>query len=426
MKKDLLEQIKALSNSKLGHLSALETFAHCLRSVYGKCSFVSFEPVPGGDAYQVRLVFSDHHQAQAHVDNLVDQSIAIRGEQLDLITHGQQATITEVSPELQSSFQALDLPVQSMMAIPLYLDGEIKRWVLILGEETQQFAPVDLEEATLLANLAATYMVRIDETQALSKANEWIEKELNDIGRLQNMLLPQQDINIPGADIASFFAACDRAGGDYYDIVNLSELTPPITSQGKYDAWGVIVADASGHGAAAAVEVAMFDAILRTYPGTGEQGAANVFNYANRHFFTRTSRGSFITAIVMGYRPDEGCLFYANAGHPPAIVVSPQNKLEYLNQDVGIPLGVDPDWQWQNAEHQIEPGSVIIAFTDGILEALSPAQQQYGQQRLEDVVIQCTGTAKDYCDVIVSSVKAHQADQPQMDDQAVVVVKIEE
>ena len=214
MKKDLLEQIKALSNSKLGHLSALETFAHCLRSVYGKCSFVSFEPVPGGDAYKVRLVFSDHQQAQPHVDNLVDQSLAIRGEQLDLITDGQQATITKVSPELQSSFQALNLPVQSMMAIPLYLDGEIKRWVLILGEETQQFAPVDLEEATLLANLAATYMVRIDETQALAKANEWIEKELNDIGRLQNMLLPQQDISIPGADIASFFAACDRAGGD--------------------------------------------------------------------------------------------------------------------------------------------------------------------------------------------------------------------
>jgi len=426
MESNLLEQIKALSNSKLGHFTALETFARCLRSVYGKCSFVSFEQAQDSDSYLVRLVFSDRHQGLPHLDDFVGQAMSISGQQLDTITSNKQAVIAEVNPELQSVFQELDLPVQSMMAIPLYLDGEIKRWVLILGEEAKQFAQVELEQAILLANLAGTYMVRIDETQELAAANAWIEKELNDIGRLQNMLLPQQDIMIPGADIATFFSACDRAGGDYYDIVNLSSLTPPIESLGKYDAWGMIVADASGHGAAAAVEVAMFDAILRTYSGTGEQGAANVFNYANRHFFTRTSRGSFITATVVGYRPDVGSLFYANAGHPPAIIVTPEKKLEYLNKNTGIPLGVDPDWQWQNSEHKVAPGSIVIAYTDGILEALSPEKEQYGLSRLEEVVVQCKGSAGDYLDAIVNSVKTHQDDQPQMDDQAIVVVKIEE
>lgn len=426
MKNELLEQIKVLSNSKLGHMMALETFAHCLRSVYGKCSFISFELERNTGKCLIRLIFSDRQQGHSHLDNFVGQAIQIQGKQLGTITHNKQAFIGEIDPILQSSFVELGLPVQSMMALPLYLDGEIKRWVLILGEKKKQFADVELGQAVLLANLASTYMERIDKTHALAKANEWIEKELSDIGRIQKLLLPQQNIEIPGADIATFFASCAKAGGDYYDIINLSQLTPPIESHGKYDAWGTIIADASGHGAAAAVEVSMFDAILRTYPETGEKGAANVFNYANKHLFTRTSRGSFITATIIGYRPEPGCLFYANAGHPPTIIVTPENELDYLDENTGIPLGVDPDWQWQNSEKRVEPGSVIISYTDGILEALSPEKEQFGMQRLKDVIIRCRGSAQTYLGAIVGAVKAHQADHAQIDDQAVVVVKIDE
>jgi sigma-B regulation protein RsbU (phosphoserine phosphatase) len=311
-----------------------------------------------------------------------------------------------------------------MMAIPLYLDGEIKRWVLILGEEENQFANVDLEQAILLANLAGTYMARIDETQALARANAWIEKELDDIGRIQNLLLPQEDINIRGAESAAFYSACEKAGGDYYDIANLSEINQTAKPDDLYDAWGVIVADASGHGAAAAVEISMLDAILRTYQGEGEEGAASVFNYANRHFFTRMSRGSFITASIVGYDPHAGCIFYANAGHPPAMVITPENQLEYLDDDAGIPLGVDTNAEWQTAEKPMSPGSVIISLTDGILEALSPQNEQFGLKRLEKVVLDCSGTAQDYIDCIVKALTAHQSGRAQTDDQTVVVIKI--
>lgn len=426
MKNILLEQIKTLSNSKLGHMMVLETFARCLRSVYGKCSFISFEQNKESENYLVRLKFSDRDRDHAHLDNLVGQAIPIYAEQLDTITNNQLPVVAEVGPVLRSSLLELDLPVNSMMAIPLYQDGEISRWVLILGEQEKQFADVDLEQAILLANLAGTYMVRIDEAQALEKANTWIEKELDDIGRLQKLLLPQQEIAIKGAETAVFFSSCDRAGGDYYDIVNLSELEQSSDPNSNYDAWGMIVADASGHGAAAAVEISMFDAILRTYSADGNQGAANVFNYANTHFFTRMSRGSFITATIVGYRPDTGSLFYANAGHPPTMIITPKRTLEYLDESTGIPLGVDPDWHWQNAEKKVKPGSVIISITDGILEAMSPEQQQFGRPQLEQVLLNCDGTAQDYLDCIVNAVKKHQAGCPQTDDQAVVVVKISE
>ncbi|MGD8926275.1 MAG: SpoIIE family protein phosphatase [Thioalkalispiraceae bacterium] len=426
MQEKLLEQIKALSNSKLGHMTALETFARCLRSVYGKCSFISFESDPKADRHLVRLIFSDREEGHAQLDNLVGQAIPIQSEQLHHITSRQVPIVEELDPVLEKVLVNLGLPAKSMMAIPLYLDGEIKRWVLILGEEAGQFAKVELEQAILLANLAGTYMARIDETEALEQANEWIEKELDEIARIQKLLLPQETIRIKGVEVATFYSACDKAGGDYYDIANLSEMEPPVSSDEKYDAWGVIVADAAGHGAAAAVEISMLDAILRTYQGDGEQGAANVFNYANRHFFTRISRGAYITASIVGFNPVTSSLFYANAGHPPVLVITPDKRIEYLNENTGIPLGVDPDWQWENSETNVEPGSVIISLTDGILEALSPEKEQFGLQRVEDAVLQIQGTAQDYLNAIVQAVTEHQAGHAQADDQAIVVIKIEE
>ena len=170
----------------------------------------------------------------------------------------------------------------------------------------------------------------------------------------------------------------------------------------------------------------MFDAVLRTYSEDSDPGAANVFNYANEHFFTRIPRDSFITASIVGYLPETGILFYANAGHPPTIVITPENKLEYLDEDGGIPLGVDPDWRWQDSEKKIDPGSVIISITDGILEAMSPERQQFGRQQLEQVLLDCHGSAQDYLDCIVNALQKHQAGCPQADDQAVVVVRINE
>ena len=426
MNKNLLEQIKTLSNSKLGHVTVLETFARCLRSIYGKCSFLSFEQDPTSGQYLVRLKFKDADgMQQGQLDNLLGQAIPLRSQQLDQITTNSIPVIEMPDSELQSSLMEQDLPALSMMAIPLYQDGEISRWVLILGEEQNQFAEVELDEAILLANLAGTYIVRIDEAQALAKANAWIEKELDDIGRLQKLLLPQQEIAIKGVDTAVYFSSCNRAGGDYYDLVNLSESIP-VTNSDTADAWGMIVADASGHGAAAAVEIAMLDAILRTYSGDGNQSAAGVFNYANKHFFTRMSRGSYITATIVGYSPETESIIYANAGHPSSLIISPDNELEYLNDNIGIPLGVDPNWQWQNAERKIKPGTVIISYTDGIVEAMSPERQQFGPQQLEQVVLQCSGSAQDYLDGIVKAIKAHQADYPQTDDQTILVIRINE
>ena len=425
MIQQLLKHIRALSDSRLSHTNALEIFAHCFHTVYGECSFISLERSEQDDVYRIRMIFRAGEPAQSQLESHFEDEMRLQNAQASrLIAESNAAIVETIEPALQAVLHQHRLPGASLMTIPLFLDGEINRWVFVLGEHPHQFSQVDLEQAILLANLANTYMARIDETEALAKANAWIERELSDIGRLHNLLLPREDIQLKGTEVATYFSFCELAGGDYFDLVNLSRVIDPDYPPEQADVWGLIIADASGHGAAAAVEIAMFDAVLRTYHASPENGPANVFNYTNKYFFTRTLRGSFITASILNYDPRKKLLRYANAGHPPVIMKTPDGELIELSQQNGIPLGVDPAWQWQNTRIEVEPGTVLISYTDGMTEALSPLGKQFGMQRFKEVIQATTGSAQAYKEALVSAIQQHQQGSQQADDQALVVMHI--
>lgn len=431
MKNEILSHIRALSESRLGQMTALERFAHCLNSVYGDCSFLSFDVCADSGRFLVRLIFSDTGNNGAGISNLRDQHVTLEAAQLQNIVRDEAPVIVgQIDVDLVRLLEQFRLPSASMMCMPVYLDGAIRFWVMVLGHKPEQFAEVDLQQAVLLANLAATYMARITETEQLASANAWIKKELNDIGRIHQLLLPQTQIEIQGTDVASFLASCDQAGGDYYDVVNLSQLFGDELTDDGDEAWGAIVADASGHGAASAVEIAMFDALLRTYQGSVELGPAGVFNYTNKYFFTRIGRGSFISAVIITYLPESENLIYASAGHPPVLVITPQGQIQRLEKGGGIPLGVDPDWQWENMTQPVTPGSIVVAYTDGILESQSLAKQQFGLVQLEQTLLEVhqsgSRRAQDYIDAVVQALDLHQQGQARVDDQALLVMSIAE
>lgn len=426
MIQELVAHIRELSNSRLSHANALKAFAHCFHTVYGECSFISLErDNDQGPGCRIRMIFRAGDPTNSQVESYLDDDLLLDIPQAhQLMQTGEARVVENIEPSLQAELRRNRLPAESLMTIPLFLDGGIHRWVFVLGDKPGQFSQVDLEQAMLLANLANTYMARIDDTEALARANTWIERELHDIGRLHRLLLPQEEVKLRGAESASYVSFCEVAGGDYFDLVNLSRIIDPDYPDEKADLWGLIVADASGHGAAAAVEIAMFDAVLRTYHASPENGPANVFNYTNRYFFTRTLRGSFITAAIISYDPRSRVLRYANAGHPPVILKTPRGELLELSDNSGIPLGVDPGWEWQNTEIHIEPGSVLVSYTDGMTEALSPEGKQLGSKRFKDVIAQTTGTAEDYRHALVQAVQQHQHGSQQADDQALVVMHI--
>ena len=271
----------------------------------------------------------------------------------------------------------------SVLVMPILLDAKVERWVLILTTEVDIHS-LDLSKLNLLVNFAASSLTRAEEKKKLQEITNWREQELSEISRLQHLLLPEEDLAIPGIELAFKFKVYQEAGGDYFDVSSLSKNK---LDDGPHK-FGVMIADVTGHGPSAAVEAAMFDAILRTFtPNDTNVKPAQVIEYVNTHFFTRKNRGKFITAIAMAYDPDTKTLCYASAGHPYGYIKR-GNTLIRLDQGKDIPIGVLKEYQWSNHEIQILHHDIIFLYTDVVLETRNTQQEQFGFDRLEKVLIE--------------------------------------
>src|SRR6185436_2559549 len=171
----------------------------------------------------------------------------------------------------------------------------------------------------LHVNLAASLIIRPIALRSLTRESERQRREIESLADIQKLLLPDNP-QIRGLDYASHWQPAETAAGDYYEMSNLTPFAPPDFVPTGDDVWAVIVADVSGHGAAAAMEAAQFDAIMRTYRGDGPAPPAGALSYANRYFFSRRNRGHFMTVFAALYRPDTRILSYLSAGHPPMLL----------------------------------------------------------------------------------------------------------
>jgi sigma-B regulation protein RsbU (phosphoserine phosphatase) len=312
----------------------------------------------------------------------------------------------------------------SLLILPIYLNGVSKHKLLLFCSQRPRLSDQGMEKLMLVANLLMSYLIHNCEIKSLNDANKWIEKEVTDVGNLLKMLLPQRDAEIRGVDVATSYKPCEHAGGDYYDLVPLTKVFWPEQADGNNDYWGAIIADSAGHGAAAAVEVAMFDAILRTYRGNPDAGPAGVFNYANQYLFTRSIRGTFLTAFIANYNPFNKSLRFCNAGHPPALLIRADGKIEHLDSPKGIPLAVSREFQWQNGQIDFNPDDVLILYTDGVTEAAAPDGSLFGIERLIDAATNGAMHAQAIVQRVEAALAQHRSGRKQKDDQTFIVIKL--
>ena len=280
-------------------------------------------------------------------------------------------------------FQDELIHYDSVLVLPILLDAKVERWVLILAAENDSHN-LDLSKLNLLVNFAVSSLARSEEKKKLQEITNWREQELSEISRLQHLLLPAEDLSIPGIELAFKFKVYKEAGGDYFDVTSLSKNK----TEGESHKFGVMIADVTGHGPSAAVEAAMFDAILRTFKPEGNNTKpAQVIEYVNTHFFTRKNRGKFITAIAMSYDPETKTLCYACAGHPYGFIKRGDSLIK-LDQGQDIPIGVLKEYEWSNHEIQMQHHDIIFLYTDVVLETRNAKQEEFGFKRLERVLIE--------------------------------------
>lgn len=198
-----------------------------------------------------------------------------------------------------------------------------------------------------------------------------LERETRAVGELQREMLPASLPELPGYEWQLHYATSTQAGGDYYDFFRLQD--------GRV---GLLIGDASGHGAQAAVLVAMTRVLLQTTAESLSSPGRVLARLANQ--LTRTvPNGRFVTACYAVLEPDNGRLTFSLAGHPPPLLLRRTGgTLEELPLCGGPPLGLFTDSLYVSGVSVLRPGDTLVLYTDGLTEGMSPARELFGDDAL--------------------------------------------
>lgn len=266
----------------------------------------------------------------------------------------------------------------SLMVIPNYDNGEALNMTILMSENSGGFAAEMLPEVVWTSNLFGRAIHNLRVGEKLKEAYSIIDYEMKVVSEIQSSLLPKKLPHIPGMELAVFYETAQRAGGDYYDFFPL-----------KDGRWGILIADVCGHGPAAAVLMAITHTIAHTYPGNPASPSA-FLDHINRvlcETYTPESK-TFVTAFYGVYDPNSRSFLYARAGHEkPRVRRASTATIDLFDGHGNLPLGVSISEKHSDEEIQLEPGDIIVFYTDGITDARDDQGRFWGVDRL-DVLLQ--------------------------------------
>jgi len=270
---------------------------------------------------------------------------------------------------------------RSILCAPIRArDGRIVGVFQLLNKTRGEFEVADarfLEALSVHASLALEN-ARLHRS-ALEKERQ--DREIRLVQDVQRAFQPERSGRHAGCvAVAGLNALCEDASGDYYDVVDLAD--------GRL---AVVLGDVSGHGLHAALVMAQARAFLRAFCATFRR-VDDVLNRLNDFLARDLSAGSFMSMACVAVDPASGALEWVNAGHPPPMLRrAATGRVETLDAS-GRVLGVIPGADYRSDEtSRLEPGDVLLLYSDGATEAPSPTGEFFGDQRLEAVLGQCGG-----------------------------------
>lgn len=234
---------------------------------------------------------------------------------------------------------------------------------------------------------------------------------------VQQNLLPAGPPQVSGLDVAGSSDFCEETGGDYYDFLDFSRLSPHRL--------GVAVGDVTGHGIAAALLMATARALLRSH-AAHPHALAKMIADINNHLTADTPVGRFMTLFYMLIDRQEEKLSWVSAGHDPAVIYIPATDSFDELGGGGIPLGIEPEYAYSAFDRDgLEPGQVIVIGTDGIWDTRNGGGLRFGKDALRQVIRRhARGSAEDIRRAITDALADFRRSQPQEDDITLVVIKV--
>jgi sigma-B regulation protein RsbU (phosphoserine phosphatase) len=333
---------------------------------------------------------------------------------LDEITRRQSYIALENAAESDLIPQSLlhDLSMQSVLAVPLISKGEtLGAFLVDCTHGTARFPPRKISIVEGIAHQTAIALENAHLYEAVL-AQERLAQELRLASEIQASFLPESCPSMRGWDIAADWHAAREVGGDFYDFIPLGR-----------DRLGMVIADVSDKGVPAALFMSLSRTLVRA-SALDISSPAKVLQHVNELIMADARSGMFVTMFYAVLDQRKGKLTYASAGHnPPLWWRRAESQMTTLTAK-GVVVGVADEIVLEERQIVMEPGDIVVLYTDGVTEPINSKVEEFGEERLTHTIAEASDrTCGELVHLIHDTVSAFVGDQPQFDDYTLVAVK---
>ncbi len=357
---------------------------------------------------------------------LPPESLSPSQTAIQLALRRQSAVITEdlaqADMDLQAAQSIVAQRLRAVVVIPLYAMSRantdqsminIKRgdFLGVLYLDSRRPAAFSKLDRQILDALAADAASILDNARLVERERERqrLEQEIGIARDIQQALLPKNFRDYPHLSVSGINFPCLAVGGDYFDVFSLGDSRTAF-----------LLADVSGKGLGAALCTNLLQGALSGM--TLGTDPARVFNHVNRFLCDHSEIGRYAT-MFFGILDDQGHLEYINAGHPSPFLIR-RGIAEDVFTEGSYPVGLVPEAEYTAVCLKLEPGDTLVLFSDGVTEAMDPAEQLFGVPRLKDVLTGHMQTPlEELQQIVLQSVENFAHGASQADDLTLLLVR---
>jgi sigma-B regulation protein RsbU (phosphoserine phosphatase) len=372
--------------------------------------------------------------------NIDDPQFQVSRGVVDQVIREGQPVLTS-NAQIDSRFSGLQsvafLGLSSVMCAPLKVRDVVLGAVYV--ENRIQAGIFRNEHLDLLNAIASSAAIAIENARLYQVAVEKgrLEREMQVARQVQSSFIPREICHPVGWEITAHLEPAREVGGDFYDAFDLPES----------QRIGLVVADVCDKGVGAALFMALFRSLIRAFagqnfsrswmslPGVNPEGdevqpslaaaLKSVISLTNDYIAIHHGDTSMFATLFFGIlNPATGELVYINGGHEPPVIAGAQGVKERL-MPTGPALGLFPDVEFTIGQTRLEPGDILLAYTDGVTDALSAKGETFGEDGLLKALQPLPASSEKLVEKLKGALGEHMQGKDQFDDITLLVVRRE-
>jgi sigma-B regulation protein RsbU (phosphoserine phosphatase) len=280
--------------------------------------------------------------------------------------------------------QHLSLEGKKIYGTPLLVQNSLRGRLYVFSHQPDYTWSEDRQQLLRVIADQAAVAIENDTLTAELRKKIALDKELEIGSEIQAQLLPRQYPEIPGIALAARCQTANKVGGDYYDFIRIP--TPPGSNPQGYQRLGIVIGDVMGKGVPAGLLMTMTRGMLRAEV-LNQHSPARILEHLNQVMFSDLENSNrFISLFYSDYDPLQRQLSFSNAAHNPTLWWRAATQtIEHLDTP-GSLIGLDPCSTFEESSVQLEPGDVVVYYTDGFTEAANDRGERLEESGLEEAI----------------------------------------